>query len=87
MTIQVGDARADIKVLNIYQEIEREGQAFYVCKVQYKSTHTGIGHKRSILTRNNQGEIVECGNVKRIDDAANYDNIINAYLETYGKNT
>ena len=63
MTIQVGDARADIKVLNIYQEREREGQAFYVCKVQYRSTLTRIGHKRSILTRINQGEIDECGNV------------------------
>ena len=84
MTIQVGDARADIKVLNIYQEIERNDQVFYVCKVQYRATHSGVGHKRTILTRNNQDEIVECGNVKRIDDAANFDRIIDAYLEIYG---
>ena len=70
MTIQVGDARADIKVLNIYQEIERNDQVFYVCKVQYRATHSGVGHRRTILTRNNQGEIVECGNVKRIDDVS-----------------
>ena len=84
MTIQVGDARADIKVLNIYEEIERNGQAFYVCKVQYKSTHAGVGHRRSILTKNNHYEIVECGNVKRITDSADFDNIIDAYLEIYG---
>jgi hypothetical protein len=84
MSIQAGDARADIKVLNVYEEIEREGQAFYVCKVQYKSTHAGVGHRRSILTRNNQDEIVECGNVKKITDTDDFDRIINAYLEIYG---
>ncbi|BCV06685.1 MAG: hypothetical protein CM15mV141_090 [uncultured marine virus] len=40
MTIQIGDARADIKVLKIYQEIERDDKEFYVCLVQGKSnTH------------------------------------------------
>lgn len=84
MTIQVGDARADIKVLKIYQEIERNDQAFYVCLVQAKATHTGLVLRRSILTMNDQDQMVECGNVKRIDDADNFDRIIDAYLETYG---
>tara|TARA_Y100000004_G_C8937220_1_gene422610 strand:+ start:1497 stop:1751 length:255 start_codon:yes stop_codon:yes gene_type:complete len=84
MTIQVGDARADIKVLKIYQEIERNDKEFYVCLVQGKSTHTGLVLRRSILTLNEQNQLVECGNVKRIDDADNFDRIIDSYLETYG---
>ena len=84
MTIQVGDARADIKVLKIYQEIERNDKEFYVCLVQAKATHTGLVLRRSILTLNDQNQLVECGNVKRIDDADTFDRIIDSYLETYG---